>query len=427
MPTGISRAYARVTDKLFLMLYDEHWASGDPGPIASQGWFVRRLQEAVRQIGPDKAIATIANYGYDWSPGRPAEALTVEEAWLAARDSEAPIRFDPASGNAAFDYDEDGGRPPCLAARRGQRLEPAARRPSRGRRRRRACGGWAARIPACGAPSPASPAQRLPDLRRIATLTNVDVEGVGRDPADRGRADPGQPPHRRRRQRPDPRPSATTSCPRPIWSGAPATGPALVALTFDDGPDPDWTPAILDVLRDRHVPATFFVVGENALGHPGLLSRIVAEGHELGNHSYTHPNFATISDGEARLELNATERLVEAYTGRGMRLFRAPYFGDAEPTTADELGPALAAQQDGYLNVGLHVDSEDWQRPGVAAIVANTVRAVIAGNAERSRPDRPAPRRRRRPAPRRWRRCRGSSTRCARAATASCRSRRWPG
>ena len=85
----------------------------------------------------------------------------------------------------------------------------------------------------------------------------------------------------------------------------------------------------------------------------------------------------------ARLELNATERLVEAYTGRGMRLFRAPYFGDAEPTTGDELVPALLAQQSGYLNVGLHVDTEDWQRPGVDAIVDNAVSAG-AGAAIRS-------------------------------------------
>jgi cellulose synthase/poly-beta-1,6-N-acetylglucosamine synthase-like glycosyltransferase/peptidoglycan/xylan/chitin deacetylase (PgdA/CDA1 family) len=160
--------------------------------------------------------------------------------------------------------------------------------------------------------------------------------------------------------------------------------PGLVSLTFDDGPDPDWTPPILDILREKHVPATFFVVGENALAHPSLLNRIVDEGHELGNHSYTHPNFASISDGEARLELNATERLVEAYTGRGMRLFRAPYFGDAEPTTGDELQPALIAQTSGYLNVGLHVDAEDWQQPGVDAIVANTVNGVLAGNQERS-------------------------------------------
>lgn len=102
------RAYARVADKLFLMLYDEHWASGDPGPIASQAWFVRHLQQAAREVGPGKAIATVANYGYDWAAGRPAEALTVEEAWLAARGSAAPIRFDRASSNARFDYEEDG-------------------------------------------------------------------------------------------------------------------------------------------------------------------------------------------------------------------------------------------------------------------------------------------------------------------------------
>ena len=160
--------------------------------------------------------------------------------------------------------------------------------------------------------------------------------------------------------------------------------PGLVSLTFDDGPDPEWTPQILDILRDRHVPATFFVVGENALAHPALLNRMVEEGHTLGNHSYTHPNFSTLSDREAHLELNATERLVEAYTGRGMRLFRAPYFGDAEPTTGDELEPALLAQQSGYLNVGLHVDSEDWTEPGVDAIVANTVSAVLAGTQDRS-------------------------------------------
>jgi cellulose synthase/poly-beta-1,6-N-acetylglucosamine synthase-like glycosyltransferase/peptidoglycan/xylan/chitin deacetylase (PgdA/CDA1 family)/spore germination protein YaaH len=376
------RAYAQVTDRLFLMLYDEHWARGDPGPIASQGWFVRRLQEAVRQIGPGKAIATIANYGYDWSPGQPAEALTVEEAWLAARDSEAQIRFDPASGNAAFGY-EEGGRAHHVwlldAASGWNQLRAAHLEGVAGvalwRLGNEDPGLWRA---LAGFARPG-----LPDLRRIDTLANVDVEGSGEILRIEGVPTAG-----RRRIAGDAggliRAERYDALPSPYLVRRTGYRPGSVALTFDDGPDPDWTPAILDVLRDRHVPATFFVVGENALGHPGLLRRILAEGHELGNHSYTHPNFATISDGEARLELNATERLVEAYTGRGMRLFRAPYFGDAEPTTADELGPALAAQRDGYLNVGLHADSEDWQRPGVAAIVANTVRAVAAGNVERS-------------------------------------------
>ncbi|NWP10178.1 hypothetical protein GY969_22990, partial [Escherichia coli] len=72
------------------------------------------------------------------------------------------------------------------------------------------------------------------------------------------------------------------------------------------------------------------------------------------------------------------------YTGRSVRLFRAPYFGDAEPTTADELIPALTAQRAGYTNVGLHVDPNDWQRPGVDAIVDTTLREVEAGNADQS-------------------------------------------
>ena len=174
------------------------------------------------------------------------------------------------------------------------------------------------------------------------------------------------------------------------------------------------------------MPATFFIVGENALAPSGLLNRIVAEGHELGNHSYTHPNMRRLSPRGVQLELNATERLVEAYTGRGMRLFRAPYFGDAEPTTRDELGPALAAQQRGYLNVGLHVDTEDWQQPGVDAIVDNavdrgagrqcrTARAISSCSTTAAATGR-----------RRWRRCRGSSMRCGRGLPLRAAPRSWP-
>jgi cellulose synthase/poly-beta-1,6-N-acetylglucosamine synthase-like glycosyltransferase/peptidoglycan/xylan/chitin deacetylase (PgdA/CDA1 family)/spore germination protein YaaH len=376
------RAYAQVTDKLFLMLYDEHWASGDPGPIAAQGWFVHSLQQAVREVGAAKAIATIANYGYDWAPGRPAEALTVEEAWLSARDSDAAIHFDPASGNSTFAYDEDG------ATHQVWLLDAAS-----GWNQLRAAhleGVYGVALWRLGSEDPGFwrdlagfTQARTPDLAAIHPLTNVDVEGNGE--ILRIESTPGV---GRRRIAADPRglirAERYLTLPAPYLVRRTGYRPGEVALTFDDGPDPEWTPPILDILREKHVPAAFFVVGENALGHPALLDRIVNEGHELGNHSYTHPNFSTISDEEARLEINATERLVEAYTGRGMRLFRAPYFGDAEPTTADELGPALVAQQDGYLNVGLHVDTEDWQQPGVDAIVANAVREVEAGNRERS-------------------------------------------
>jgi len=376
------RAYAQVADKLFLMLYDEHWASGDAGPIASQAWFVTHLQQSVRAVGADKAIATVANYGYDWTPGQAADALTVEEAWLAAHDSDAPIRFDRASGNAHFDYEENG------VAHHIWLLDAAS-----GWNQLRAAhleGVSGVALWRLGSEDPSIwnalrgfTRAAVPDLSRITMPGDVDVEGNG----EILRID-ATPTVGNRIVAPDRlgliRDERYRSLPTPYVVRRTGYRPGEVALTFDDGPDADWTPRILDILQSRHVPATFFVVGENALAHPRILNRIVAQGDEIGSHSYTHPNFATLSQGMAGIELNMTERLVEAYTGRALRLFRAPYFGDAEPTTADELGPALEAQRRGYINVGLHVDPDDWKRPGVDAIVDRAIREVEAGNAARS-------------------------------------------
>jgi cellulose synthase/poly-beta-1,6-N-acetylglucosamine synthase-like glycosyltransferase/peptidoglycan/xylan/chitin deacetylase (PgdA/CDA1 family)/spore germination protein YaaH len=376
--------YAKVADKLYLMLYDEHWSTGDPGPVASQTWFVQRLVEAVREIGPDKAVAAIANYGFDWAKGRAAETQSVEEAWLSAHDSEAQIRFDPVSGNETFDYDDEQGVTHHVwmadAATAWNQLRAARLEGVAGvalwRLGTEDPGVWTD-LAAFG------PRKPVPDLSLLHSANDTDVQGSGEilrieaTPTDGSRAVAGDAKGLIRGE-------TYRVLPTPYVVRRTGFRPGLVALTFDDGPDPEWTPKILDILKQKGVPATFFVVGENALSHPGLLNRIVADGHELGNHSYTHPNMSQLSPRAVQLELNATERLVEAYTGRGMRLFRAPFFGDAEPTTADELGPALAAQQRGYLNVGLHVDTEDWQRPGVQAIVDNAVGEVTAGNSDRS-------------------------------------------
>ena len=88
------------------------------------------------------------------------------------------------------------------------------------------------------------------------------------------------------------------------------------------------------------------------------------------------------SSGLPRHRSSATQRLFQAFTGRTLKLFRAPFFGDAEPTTADEILPVWEAQNRGYLSVGLHVDSEDWQRPGVAAIVNNVVSGATSGGSD---------------------------------------------
>jgi peptidoglycan-N-acetylglucosamine deacetylase len=118
---------------------------------------------------------------------------------------------------------------------------------------------------------------------------------------------------------------------------------------------------ILDTLRSRGVKATFFVVGQNVDTHLRLLQREYAEGHELGNHTYTHPNMALQGERRDRIEIDATASLIETVINRRVAFFRPPYFGDAEPTTTDELVPVGIASRRNYWTIGLHVDAEDWK------------------------------------------------------------------
>ena len=368
-------AYAKIVDRIFLMSYDEHENSGDPGPVASQAWFARAVADAARGVSASKLVVTIGSYGYNWYPGG-ADPVTVEEAWQAARDSDAMPSFDPASGNSGFSYEEDGKKHVVWF------LDAASAYNQIGFLRRAGLGGIAlwrlgSEDPGIwsifGRSHPTLPPANV--IEAIPNGTDVDIEGrgeilkVGATPAA------GQ---RKVTTGRDGNITAVDFLKLPSQYMIQRTGysPNKIALTFDDGPDPQWTPQILDILKRYNAPATFFIVGENALTERRLLERIVREGHEVGSHTYTHPNLAGASATDTDFELNANQRLFQAFTGRSLRLFRAPYFGDAEPTTADELGPVYAAQQRGYISVGLHVDAEDWQRPGVQAIIDNVVDGV---------------------------------------------------
>ncbi len=373
-------AYARIVDRVFLMAYDEHEDSGDPGPIASQAWFAREVADAARGVPASKLVVTIGNYGYDWHPGGSADPTTVEDAWKAARDSGEMPTFDKVSGNSTFAYEDDDGQKHTVWF-----LDAASAYNQIAFLRRGGIGGVA--LWRLGAEDPGlwsifgRSHPQLPPASTIETIPNgTQPEIEGRGEILRISATPAA-------GRRDVAAASDGSIADVAFAQFPSqyltqrTGysPKAIALTFDDGPDPQWTPQILDILKRYQVPATFFIVGENALTQRSLLARIVSEGHEVGSHTYTHPNLAGASETDTDIELNATQRLFQAFTGRSLRLFRAPYFGDAEPTTADELGPVLRAQERGYISVGLHVDAEDWQRPGVQAIVDNVVNGVMKG------------------------------------------------
>src|SRR6202041_726181 len=149
--------------------------------------------------------------------------------------------------------------------------------------------------------------------------------------------------------------------------------PHKVALTFDDGPDETWTPKILDILEQKHAPAAFFAIGESANQHPQLVKRAYQQGDEIGNHTFTHPDFETISKSQLQIELNLTELLIESNLGVKTLLFRPPYGIDHQPETASEIQMLPIPQAMGYIIVGAQIDPHDWGEPNGGAPPATDV------------------------------------------------------
>ncbi len=136
--------------------------------------------------------------------------------------------------------------------------------------------------------------------------------------------------------------------------------PNKVVITFDDGPDPEWTPKILDVLKAKHATATFFLIGIQADKFSGLAKRIYSEGNTIGNHTFTHPDVTNMSTPLIKAELNLTERLFASMLGVRTTLMRPPYAIDEEPDTADQVRPLEIPQEMGYITIGNRIDPNDW-------------------------------------------------------------------
>lgn len=142
-----------------------------------------------------------------------------------------------------------------------------------------------------------------------------------------------------------------------------------IALTFDDGPDPRWTPQVLDVLRRHGAHATFFDVGARVADHPDLVRRTLREGNEVGSHTYTHIDMASAPAWQIDFELGMTQRALAGAAGVQTRLVRMPYSSVPAGLSAAEYRAAREAGRQGYIVVLTDRDTEDWKRPGVEKIV----------------------------------------------------------
>ncbi|WP_427392385.1 glycosyltransferase [Geobacillus icigianus] len=371
------RALSKEVDRLIVMMYDEHYTGGDPGPIASIGWFQHTLEHL--PIPPEKRIIALGNYGYDWTIGgkTPAVSLTFSDIMDIAGDGDLKIKWDKLSENPYIEY-ENGKDKHIVwfldSVTFYNEMKLASENGTRG------FALW--RI---GAEDPTvwellkNGVKKISLLRTIPSTDRVAYSGkgeilrvvhVGRNGSREFHLDPSGNLTDERYQ------SFPLSYDVERY-GQPKE--KKVVLTFDDGPNPKYTPEILDILKQFHVKADFFVVGENAGEYPDIMKRMYNEGHEIGNHTFTHPNIAETSPLRTKLELNATQRLIQEVTGHSTVLFRPPYEADAEPYLASEILPILRAQKMNYIMVGEKVDPQDWTRPAVKEIVKRVVTPILRG------------------------------------------------
>ena len=360
------KAYSNVTDYLMLMAYDQHWSTGDPGAIAGQEWFDGILKKRMAELSPAKTIICFGNYAYNWSKGeKDAEDITFQQAVLTAKESlDQPedIKFDPATKNPYFSYTEDDGMEHTIwfldAATAYNQLESAKSYGVAGFALWRMGSEDPSLWKIFGADKTIDAVS--PDLlESIKYGYDVDFEGTGE--ILQVKAQPQEGVREIKTDALQISDEVYKILPSSYVMQRAGDRPGMIALTFDDGPDSVWTPKILDILKQENIKAAFFIVGQNGQENPDLIRRIVDEGHEIGNHTFTHPNLGEVPNQVTDLEINATQRLIESLTGRSTRLFRAPYFGDAEPRTPDEVEPTVQAQNLGYISVGLHLDPDDWK------------------------------------------------------------------
>jgi cellulose synthase/poly-beta-1,6-N-acetylglucosamine synthase-like glycosyltransferase/peptidoglycan/xylan/chitin deacetylase (PgdA/CDA1 family)/spore germination protein YaaH len=361
----------RLSDAVVLMNYDEHWERSAPGPIASQAWYAANVADALKLIPARKLLVGIANYAYDWTAGAQpdadaAQSITISEALDLAQSSAAVLALDPQSLNPYFSYPDAAHQTHHVwlldAVTASNQIDVAERSATLGTALWRLGSEdptfWALWSHSGRGDKTTRALQTVPAAPSPEVVGDGDVWRITR------------PPQAGRRQiRRDPKTGTIVEerfsrYPRPYRVEQRGNAPGKIALTFDDGPDARWTPAILDVLRDKQVKATFFVIGLEAYQEPALLERIYAEGHEIGNHTYTHPDLEELSPAQMRLELVLSQRLIQSRVGASTRLFRPPYGVDDQAVSNVGLDRLRLAQQLGYEIVGAQIDANDWGSEG---------------------------------------------------------------
>ena len=369
-------ALSTITDGVVIMAYDEHYTHGEPWSIASNQRFQEWVKDVLKRVIPSKTLIALWAYSYDWniSQKSAAESLSFDDAVALAKDVWADIETETGSVNSTFSYLDDHNN-----THQVRMLDTiSAWNQYYFARENKALGASLWRI-------------GIEDPSLWKFFWTGDIQSF------------------------NPQILSETNILNPInfngnWEilkvkAAPETwyrdmtldgkyidyanyqilptsydieryghmNDKFVALTFDDWPDPIYTPQILDVLKKNKAYGTFFLVWDQVQRYPEIVQETVRAWNTVGNHTFLHPNIQKISERRLSLEVNINERLIESVIGKKTYLFRAPYDTDSSPSTADEIRPLYHVSQMWYIIVDADIDSKDYDKPWVDMIIKNVL------------------------------------------------------
>ncbi|WP_305546595.1 polysaccharide deacetylase family protein [Tabrizicola sp.] len=372
-------------DSVVLRAFREPDRDAPPGPLAPQDWFDTLIGDAIAATGTGKLRVALGSFGYMWTEGTSGTInLPFAEAMRLASAHKATIAVDEASLNTRITFANAEGKASEIwlldAVTFNNQLLSLTRKGASGNIL------WSV-----GQEDPAAwdLFARGPGLIPAAQVEAVSfpdvVSYVGSGPFRKviGRAAAGL-----RRFSRDPVTGYITgltydAIPLPFTvERFGALEGRAVALTFDDGPDDPYTTEILDTLKEQKVPATFFVIGANVVKYPDLVRRMIDEGHEVGSHTFFHPDETATGAERMRLELNALQRLLAGVTGRTTYLFRAPYGRSEGPMTRSEAEQHLVVEETGLVVAGGDIVPRDWEKMTAGEIVEYVMNNLTEGGGQ---------------------------------------------
>ncbi len=374
----------QLSDYIILMFYDYSWGTGVAGAISPQEWFTTTLNSFTNVIPANKLWVAAGAYGYDWnlSTKAPAESLTFEETMSRLEKYHAQIETDPLTLNPHFKYMAEN-----MSEHEIWYLDSvtfynqflAANQFNIG-----GFGFWRLGSEDSNVWTVYNNRTDLNNIKdKLATVT-TDLSIISDGAGEILKVETGQNPGRR-----DLTLDENTkfiigqqileyATPYEVkrWD---AVNPKFVALTFDDGPDPLYTPKILKVLKDNQITGTFFIIGSQANLHPEIVKTMYDNGNEIGNHTFSHPNISSMTPEQVQFETNATQKLIESITGRSTKLFRPPFGEDSEPKTSQEMKSLILIGDMDYYTVSMNIDPHDWGMPSAEQITNRIINQVNSG------------------------------------------------